>query len=239
MIFTGILALAGASAQQRGPKALVVQPRVELGYLPQNSQVAHSYWVNNIGTDSLRIHKVNVSCGCTKVDPPRRAVGVNDSVEIELVFDSGTRRREQNKSATVSCNDPSMATFDVGFAAFVSEPGQQVGPILITRNERLKLTEADQGKTYTVQFVNKSGAPIQIKPVFVPTELLTIEPPTSPIAAGETGKISVKIKPQLPKKNYVKSFTFEVDDAARSRYTIPVRMSESLSSAQQNVKKGS
>ncbi|MBK7090466.1 MAG: DUF1573 domain-containing protein [bacterium] len=241
-LLLGALLVLGASvlfAQQRGPKALVVDPRFDMGYMPQNAKVAHTFWVNNIGTDSLRIHNIQVSCGCTKTNTPTGAIAVNDSVPIEVVFDIGTRRKAQNKTVHVSSNDPVSSSLELAFTGYIIDDQEQAGPVRITRNEKLNLTNTDFGKTITVEFENRSKTGILPRAVMWPTELLTLEMPKAEIPPNGIGKILVKLKAAPPQKNYTKSFTIEFNDASKSRYTIPVRVAESLSSAKANLQKGS
>ncbi len=226
-------------AQQRGPKALVVEPRFDMGYMPQGAKVAHTFWVNNIGTDSLRIHSVQVSCGCTKTTNPTGAIAVNDSVPIEVVFDIGTRRKSQNKTVNVSCNDPISSSLELAFSGYVHEDKESIGPVKITKNEKLDLTNADFGKTVMVEFENRTNGEILPRAIIWPTEVLSLEMPKAAIPPNGIGKILVRIKSAPPQKNYTKSFTIEFNDASKSRYTIPVRVSESLSSAKANLQKGS
>ncbi len=235
-----VVLTAGLSlAQQRGPKALVVEPRFDMGYMPQRAKVAHTFWVNNVGTDSLYIRSVQVGCGCTKTNNPVGMVAVNDSVPVDVVFDIGTRKREQNKTVNVSSNDPRTASLELAFSGYVYEPAEAVGPVKITKNEMLNLTNADFGKTITVEFENRSKASLLPKAIVWPMELLSLEMPKAEIPPNGKGVILVKFKPAPPQKNYTKSFTIEFNDAAKSRYTIPVRVAESLSSAKANVQKGS
>ncbi|MGB5107894.1 MAG: DUF1573 domain-containing protein [Candidatus Zixiibacteriota bacterium] len=226
-------------AQQRGPKALVVQPRFDMGYMPQNAKVAHTFWINNIGTDSLNIHSVSVGCGCTKTNNPVGMVAVNDSVPVEVVFDIGSRRKTQNKTVNISCNDPINGGLELAFTGYVYEPTEQVGPVKITKNEKVNLTNADFGKTVILEFQNRSGAGLMPKLVMAPSEILTVEMPMAEVPPNGIGKILIKVNSAPPQKNYTKSFTIEFNDASKSRYTIPVRVAESLSSAKANVQKGS
>lgn len=226
-------------AQQRGPKALVVEPRFDMGYMPQNAKVSHTFWINNIGTDSLRIHSVQVSCGCTKTNNPTGAIAVNDSVPIEVVFDIGTRRLSQNKTVNVSCNDPVSSSLELAFTGYVHEDKEAIGPVKITRNEKLNLTNADFGKTIVVEFENRTRQDVLPRAIIWPAEVLSLEMPKVPVPPTGIGKILVKMKTAPPQKNYTKSFTIEFNDASKSRYTIPVRVAESLSSAKANLQKGS
>ena len=241
VVIGGMIALSAsfALAQQRGPKALVVEPRFDMGFMPQEAKVAHTFWVNNIGTDSLNIHNVSVGCGCTKTNNPTGMLAVNDSVPIEVVFDIGSRRKTQNKTVNVSCNDPVSNSLELAFTGYVYEPNEEIGPVKITKNEKIKLTNADFGKTVIVQFENRSNANLLPKLIWAPSEIISVEMPKAEVPPNGVGKILVKVKPAPPEKNYTKSFTIEFNDGAKSRYTIPVRIAESLSSAKANVQKGS
>lgn len=233
------LGVGAVFAQQRGPKALVVEPRFDMGYMPQNAKVAHTFWINNIGTDSLRIHSVQVGCGCTKTNNPVGAIAVNDSVPIDVVFDIGARRKTQNKTVNVSSNDPVSASLELAFSGYVYEDKESIGPVKIIKNEKLNLTNADFGKTVIVEFENRSHENMLPHAVIWPSELLTLEMPKSEVPPNGIGKILVKLKAAPPQKNYTRSFTIEFNDASKSRYTIPVRVAESLSSAKANLQKGS
>ncbi len=61
-----------------------------------------------------------------------------------------------------------------------------------------------------------------------------IEIPKS-IGPGESGEAKLKLKEFSLDKEFEKSFTFELDDAATSRFTVPVKrkLRPSLSEAQQ------
>ena len=240
LLFSALLLAASLGfAQQRGPKALVVAPRFDMGYLPQGGKVAHTFWINNIGTDSLNIHSVTVGCGCTKTNNPVGMVAVNDSVPVEVVFDIGSRRLQQNKTVNISCNDPINPGLELAFTGYVHEPNEQVGPVKITKNESLKLTNADFGKTVMVEFENRSKSSVMPRLVIAPSEIISVEMPKAEVPPNGIGKILVKVKQSPPQKNYTKSFTIEFNDQAKSRYTFPVRISESLSSAKANLQKGS
>lgn len=232
---TVIVATGAVIAQQRGPKALVVEPRFDMGYMPQNGKVTHTFWVNNIGTDSLNIHSVQVGCGCTKTNNPTGMLAVNDSVAIDVVFDIGTRHNSQNKTVSIVSNDPVNPSLELAFTGFVYQPNETVGPVSIFKNSKLDLTNADFGKTVAVEFENRSTSALMPKAIIWPRDLLSLEMPATPVPPNGKGKILVKVNASPAQKNYTKSFTVEFNDASKSRYTIPVRVAETLSSAKANL----
>ncbi len=217
-------------AQRRRPRALVVDPGFDFGYIPQNAKVSHTYWIDNLGTDTLRIFNVQPGCGCTKAPLSTFIAAPNDSLPIELVFDTGKRHRAQSKGTRVTCNDPAKSLFNLELSAWVYKEAEPAGPLTIDKNRMLKLTTDDLGKTFEVRFKNISEQSLAAKLIDFPDELVSVQMPTGAIGSGKEGVIRVHVNDKIRQANYHKSFTFEVADSAQTRYTIPVKMAEPVSS---------
>jgi hypothetical protein len=230
LTLVALLVTAGSlCAQQKGPRLLVVQPKFDYGFVPDSSKVAHTYWLNNIGTDSLKVFKVDVTCGCTKVSVDRGVVAVNDSMPLEVVFDNLNRLKKQTREAGVLSNDPANSKYKVSFSCYTYVSGEPTGPVTITKNKRLRLTTLDQGKDIIVSIKNVSKEPLEAKLINYPSELVSVVLPQGVLVPGAKGDIFVRLNSELKNKNQLKSFTFEMSDAAKSRYTVPIRMSETIS----------
>jgi hypothetical protein len=220
-------------AQQRGPKAFSPEPSFNMGYIPQRAKFGHRFWVYNIGTDSLNIRNVQVSCGCTKASSAVGMVAVNDSVPIDIVFDSGTRRLTQDKRVTVRTNDPGAGNLSLQFTAYVFTPAQEdtIGPVNFTQNKKLNATTDDLGKTFVIEYRNHSKEAVKPTLIREPDDLVaSVEIPDEPVKPGGIGKITVALVKSVTDKNQHKSITVQFDDTHKSRYTIPVRLAESISS---------
>ncbi|MCK4856934.1 MAG: DUF1573 domain-containing protein [candidate division Zixibacteria bacterium] len=157
----------------------------------------------------------------------KRSAAPNDSLPIELLFSSGRRNDRQVKAATVSCNDRSKGKFELHLDANVYKHADSTTPIVITRNNYLKLTSKDLGKTYEIEYQNISKGSLTAELIDYPTEVMTVKMPTAAVAPGKMGKITVRINPKLTRRNFQKSFTFELSDSADTRFSIPVMMTES------------
>jgi hypothetical protein len=230
LILVALLVTASSlSAQQKGPHLLVVQPSFDFGFVPDSSKVAHTFWLNNIGTDTLKIFNVKVTCGCTKASIDRGVVAVNDSMPVEIVFDNLNRLKRQSRASGVLSNDPANSRYEITFSCYNYVTGEPTGPVTITKNKRLRLTTLDQGKDIAVTIKNVAKEALEVKLVDYPSDLVSIEMPSGALAPGAKGDILVHVKNEIKNKNQLKSFTFEMSDGAKSRYTIPVRMSEPIS----------
>ncbi|MBU0982709.1 MAG: DUF1573 domain-containing protein [candidate division Zixibacteria bacterium] len=55
LLFVGLLAVASANA---APRLTVPVSEFDFGYVPQNSNVSHTFWLHSTGDDTLRILNV-------------------------------------------------------------------------------------------------------------------------------------------------------------------------------------
>ncbi|MFT4735879.1 MAG: hypothetical protein ACI9DJ_001077 [Algoriphagus sp.] len=76
----------------------------DFGSLIEGDEVSHTFKFKNIGTDPLKILSVNVSCGCTVASKPIRAVGVGQTDEIVINFNSTGKVGMNKKSVGVFSN---------------------------------------------------------------------------------------------------------------------------------------
>lgn len=237
LILVALIVVAGSLwAQQKGPHLLIVQPTFNYGFVPDSCKVAHTYWINNIGTDSLKVFNVKVTCGCTKASVDKGVVAVNDSMPLEIVFDNLNRLKKQARQAAILSNDPVRSRYEIGFDCYSYVAGEATGPLSVIKNKRLRLTAADMGKDFAVTIENVSKEPLHAKLIAYPSELVSVELPKGELAPGARGEILVRVKSEIGNKNQLKSFTFEMSDKAKSRYTIPIRMSEPISAIKRSDK---
>jgi hypothetical protein len=86
----------------------------DFGKIIQGEKVSYSFKFKNTGKSDLIISKVTTSCGCTAGDYPRVPVKPGESGNIEVKFDSESRRGFQNKTVTVLSNaQPSTNTLRI------------------------------------------------------------------------------------------------------------------------------
>ncbi len=223
--------------QQRGPRLLVVEPSFEMGFMPDSSIVSHTYWVNNIGTDSLRIFRVKLTCGCTKAPISEGVIAVNDSLPLEIIFDNNKREKKQTRTATIYCNDPAASQYEVSFRTYIYTTDESTGPIAVLKNRRVRLSSTDKGKSVSVVLKNVSKEPLTARLVVSPEDLVSIDLPQEPIAPGAKADVVIHLKTGLKEKYYNKSFTIEMSDAAKSRYTFPIHVAESQPALKASEKK--
>ena len=74
-------------------------PKTEQGVL-----LEHLYEVVNTGSDSLIISDYKVSCPCTKLYFPEKAIAPGDTAELKLTFDTKDKYGYQHREILVMTN---------------------------------------------------------------------------------------------------------------------------------------
>lgn len=95
-------------------------PKHDFGTITEGDQVSYAYKFTNTGTDPLQITAVNVSCGCTVASKPMGMVGVGQSDEIVINFNSTGKVGVNKKTVSVLSNAQNSSEL-LTFTATVSK----------------------------------------------------------------------------------------------------------------------
>lgn len=95
----------------------------DFGTINEGDSVSHTFKFKNVGKSSLQINDVQVQCGCTVASKPERPVGVGQSDEIVVRFNSKGKAGTNKKFVTVysNANPPQSILF---FTAVVLGEGE-------------------------------------------------------------------------------------------------------------------
>ena len=105
-------AVSGAAAAETlAPKAVCPEPDYDFGELENTETVEHDYVIRNEGQLSLEILSVKPSCGCTAASPSQKVIPPGEEGRVHATFGLQNRSGYQDKSITVTCNDPARPTF--------------------------------------------------------------------------------------------------------------------------------
>lgn len=80
------------------------------GTINQHASASYKYTFINNGKSNLIIRKVKASCGCTAVQPAKNIIAPGEKSSIKATFNAGTRKGKQQKTITITSNDPEHPT---------------------------------------------------------------------------------------------------------------------------------
>ncbi len=92
------------------PKIVIDEKEFDFGEVKIGVKVEHDFHFRNEGKSDLIIRKTKAGCGCTATKPEKTVLKPGESSKITLIFNTARRSGKQNKSVTVTINDPEQPT---------------------------------------------------------------------------------------------------------------------------------
>jgi len=172
--------------------------------------------LKNIGTDTLFIHGVKPTCGCTAVKQPKGFLLPNESDISEIEFNSSGYHGKVEKHISIYTNDPTSQNVSVKLIADIKE---ELEPI--NHSTLLWFSNVGIGKTFVknISLKNISEHSITIKNFSVSSKNITINFEKKTLKPNDTVDVQVTIKPE--KLGYGNDhFTIETDSKNQSSVEI-------------------
>lgn len=131
-------------------------PRIEFlelthdfGKASQNQSLKHSFVFKNTGTGTLVIDKVKSSCGCTAALASGKEIPPGQTGTIDVTFNTGLRQGKNEKTITVTSNDPRSQNITLKISA-------DIEVVLAVQPQQLMLGQIKKEET-VVRFAGLSG----------------------------------------------------------------------------------
>ena len=218
-----ILVLAGLPGTGAAQAKLTIPDSIyDFGYVPQNSEISHVFWLHSTGSEPLKIISVKPGCGCTKAPLEKELLPVGDSTRLEVIFSTRRYNGRQSKRPSITTNEGDLAK-RVQFTANVVAVPDSTFPIRI-KPYKFDISQFGETNATNRDFVieNVSDSDLDLSVVDMPQNMFEIKLPKH-VKAGQTAKGSLKLKDACLDKEFSKSVTIGLSDAANTRFTIPVK----------------
>jgi hypothetical protein len=220
------LLLVLASLAVAEPKMNIPNDTFDFGYAPQKSQISYRFWIYSVGIDTLQIVDVRPGCGCTKAPLEKKIVPPGDSTFVDITFNTGQSKGKTTKTVSVTTNTAEKER-RVSFTAYIVAEGDSTSPLLI-KPSALDFASLKDKKELSFSLENRTGANLSLQLLSAPGENFEIKLPKS-IKAGEIAKAKIKLLAKALPQEFVKSFTFFLNDDHQTKFTIPVKAEAQLS----------
>lgn len=153
-------------------------------------------------------------------------MAVGDSSEIEIIYTVSGRAGKFSKAPRLYTSDPSAAESRVKIFGEGVDPNDSSKnqPISIDPPE-LKVTVGEEnGDKFKINVKNISEDNLSMKLVSTHPDFIDVDVPGKDIKPGKSREIEVKFENMEERSEigFRKSFTIELSDSAKSRYTIPI-----------------
>jgi hypothetical protein len=151
-------------------------------------------------------------------------VPVGDSAEVELIFTAAkSHGMTVAKNATVTCNDNDRGNFQLQLLGKIYDRPDSLNPFTLS-SINIPVDQKLRNKDQKIVVKNVSKIPLKMKLISYPVDAMEVDVPDKEVKPGKDKEIKVKLLSSFKDVEFKKSFTFEVEDSVKTRYTIPVLM---------------
>ena len=223
-LICGILALACFSALSvsAGPAVKISDPEFDFGKAPQHAELSHTYVIKSVGDDTLRITKIVPGCGCTKAPVEDSVLAPGDSTLLTIKFDSGRFRGATTKRPYIETNAGPDKYYMKFYANLITDTKAdmplQISPLPIDVSQ----FSATPRRSSSFLIENRGGQDLNITLVDGNNKSFKIDLPGK-VKAGESVEGKIEVKEDMLSKEFGESFTIQIDNPEKQRYSIPVK----------------
>lgn len=210
-----------SAAVSAGPAVKVVDPVFDFGKTQQHMKVTRDFWIKSIGDQPLVITKVVPGCGCTEIPLRDSVIAPGDSTVLAITFSTKSFAGKITKSPYLMTNVSDKPVRLTIKAEVVIEP-EKMAPLNIMPFEIDLAGPGQKDLRHAIFLIQNQGSQdMKLTLIDQPADLFETSLPAG-VKAGETVEAMVVVKKEAAGKDFEKSVTFEVNDADKTRYTIPV-----------------
>ncbi len=113
---------------ENAPKIELSETEFNFGTIKQGEKTSHKFTIKNNGKSDLTIRNLKASCGCTATELKTKVIQAGESTDLDVTFDSKGKKDEQNKSITITTNDPKKQRLVIWIKGKVEADGDKTQP---------------------------------------------------------------------------------------------------------------
>jgi len=205
-----------------GPKVSVPESSFNFGKVPQHAKICKTFWIKSTGDDTLRVLTIVPGCGCTQIPMKDSTLAPGDSSSFDIVFSTGSNRGFVTKKPYLTTNAGPDNMY-VEFNTEVVPDSEQMRPLRINPYilDVSQFTVEPRRKASS-WIVNESDSNYTLKLVDMAGKDFATELPAS-VKAHDSTQVTVTVNENAITKEFEQSITFEINNEANSRYTLPIQ----------------
>jgi hypothetical protein len=180
------------------PKLAVESMEIDLGTMYNGTTKTGKISIKNIGTQPLKIIRVQPSCGCTTIKQPKSELTPGENDVIEVALNTTGFRGKVEKYVNIETNDPTSQYIAVRLIAEVKE---DLTPTNTSSSVWLGNIVVGKSAQQVVTLANTSSKAIVVKEITSASGVITAKADKSTIAVGDTLRVTIKVT--ADKEGYV------------------------------------
>ena len=222
ILLAAMFVISAASSLVAGPKLYIPEPTFNFGKVPQRATVSHTFWLKSDGDDTLKITKVVPGCGCTKAPLKDSVLAPGDSTAISIYFDSKSYRGFVSKKPYLETNIGDQKFYLQIHTEVLPEP-EQMRPVklkpYILDVSQFSVKPRRRARSW---IINESEDDLTLNMLDDKEKSFVVKLPKL-VKANDSAQIIITVNKDAIESEFNESFTFEISDEVRSRFSLPVR----------------
>lgn len=213
--------IVGASAQA-GPAIEIGEDAFNFGRISQHAVVSHRFTISSVGDDTLRITKIVTGCFCTKAPLEDSVLAPGEQTTLELFFSTKSYRGYVNKTTYLETNIGQAKEYIKISSELLPQP-DTIMPIHLSP-ARLDVSQFKPKPRTKARFYihNKDSVDYRITLIDHADHVFDVKLPEI-VKAHDSAWGGIIVHDDAIKTEFEHSLTFEINDANRTRYTLPVK----------------
>ena len=205
----------GAFAQ---PKLSIDNMTIDLGTMYNGNTKTGTITLKNIGTQPLKILRVQPSCGCTTVRQPKSELQPNESDVVEVSFSAVLYRGPVEKYVNVETNDPLSQYVAVKLIADVKE---ELAPTSSSYSVWLGNVQIGKKIEQSLTFTNRSGKIISVKEISSSSPQVSASSDQKRVNPSDTLTIKLSV---IPGKSGYDSATLNIRTDSKNQENVELKI---------------
>jgi hypothetical protein len=183
-------------AAPAAPKLEVPAPEYDFGKVRGEPVIEHEFSLKNSGNETLNIHRIKTSCGCTTPGIQALIIPAGETVTLPVKLDLKGKSGDQRQFITLSTNDPDNRTFSLKITG-KAVPAVEISPRILNfddidqdnpPSEVITLTSTDE-KPFTVTRATSNNNRVKIE-IIPQADKLKTEIKITPLPQPNQGNFS-------------------------------------------------
>jgi len=190
-LLPSVLAISSTLLLAQARLQVVDGTKLNLGTIYRGQIIERNVTLKNVGTDTLFLGRIDVSCGCTGTMVSSDRIPKGGTGTLKITFNSKSFAGEIHKSVTVNSNSAEVPATVIEFTGTVINE-IELSPM------QLFLKEAETGRTSTMTFKirNNGKEPLQLKGFRTQLEGLSVKLPPSALKPGMEVELTAEFTPK-------------------------------------------
>lgn len=213
--------MALSASASAAPKIQATDGTFSFGKILQHAVLTRRFWLKSVGDQPARIVEVTPDCGCTELFFKDSLINPKDSVSLDVVLHTRSFIGFIEKRPLIRIAD-SNDTLRLKLYAEILVKPENAKPLVLTP-EKVDVSQysARPRRKGVFTITNNSMSDYQITVVDSSHKSFDIVLPKFIKALGKVEGQVIVHKDAVP-TSFEQSFTFEINDDGRSRYSVPI-----------------